>query len=72
MELVPGEYEFTCDECDGDVSVQVIRGTDDDEPELVWDKCDECHGEGTVSYNEEEAAEAIEVGRTPLRTPSAT
>ncbi|MFE7246088.1 hypothetical protein [Streptomyces sp. NPDC057580] len=72
MELVPGEYEFTCYECDGDGSLQVIRGTDDDEPELVWDKCDECGGEGTVSYDEEEAAEAIEVGRTPLRRPSAT
>lgn len=28
MELVPGECEFTCYECDGDGSVQVIRGTD--------------------------------------------
>ncbi|MEU9214484.1 hypothetical protein AB0D27_43125 [Streptomyces sp. NPDC048415] len=65
MALVAGEYEFTCSECDGDGSLQVI-GT---EGELVWDKCDECRGEGTVSYDELEAAEAIEVGRTPLRTP---
>lgn len=72
MELVPGEYEFTCYDCDGDGSVQVVQGTDDDEPELVWDKCDDCRGEGTLIYDEEEAAEAIEVGRTPLRTPSAT
>ncbi|MEV0642324.1 hypothetical protein AB0I77_46910 [Streptomyces sp. NPDC050619] len=60
MELVPGEYEFPCYECDGDGSVQVIRGTDDDEPELVWDKCDDCRGEGTFIYDEQEAAEAIE------------
>jgi DnaJ-class molecular chaperone len=72
MELVPGEYEFTCCECDGDGSVQVIRGTDDDEPGLVWDRCDDCRGEGTFIYDEKEAAEAIEAGRTPLRTPSAT
>lgn len=65
MALVAGEYEFTCSECDGDGSLQVI-GT---EGELVWDKCDECRGEGTVSCDEMEAAEAIEVGRTPLRTP---
>ncbi|MCX5174429.1 hypothetical protein [Streptomyces virginiae] len=65
MALVAGEYEFTCSECDGDGSLQVI-GT---EGELVWGKCDDCHGEGSVRVDEEEAAERIECGQTPLRTP---
>ncbi|WP_405759823.1 hypothetical protein OG234_15915 [Streptomyces sp. NBC_01420] len=71
MELVPGEYEFTCDECNGDGSVQVIRADDNDEAERVWDRCDDCYGEGTVRVDEEEAAEMIEDGgRTPIRTPA--
>jgi DnaJ-class molecular chaperone len=72
MQLVPGEYEFECDECHGDGSVQTVRATDGGEAELVWDRCDDCRGQGTVSVDEEEAAEAIKYGRTPLRTPSAT
>lgn len=73
MALVPGEYEFTCDECDGDGSLLYARINDDDEPEQAWDKCDDCHGEGTVVMDEHEAADAIEWGgRTPIRTPAAT
>ncbi|GAA2768524.1 hypothetical protein GCM10010103_75660 [Streptomyces paradoxus] len=74
MELVPGEYEFTCTDCHGDGSVQVLRGIIDeatDEPDHYWDKCDDCRGQGTVCVDEEEAAEKIEYGQTPLRTPSA-
>lgn len=74
MELVAGEYEFTCAECDGDGNLQYLRITteteDDDEPELVWDKCDDCRGEGTVCVDEEEAAEKIKYGQTPIRTPA--
>ncbi|MFF1400221.1 hypothetical protein ACFVZD_41435 [Streptomyces sp. NPDC058287] len=75
MDLVPGEYEFECDECNGDGNVQVIR-EDDQAPDgcsLFWDQCDDCRGQGTVTMDEDEAAEAIEVsGRTPIRTPAAT
>lgn len=73
MELVEGEYEFTCTDCDGDGSVQVLHGIIDEatgEPDLVWDKCDDCHGEGTVRVDDEEAAEKIEYGQTPIRTPA--
>ncbi|MEV8248045.1 hypothetical protein AB0R01_30380 [Streptomyces rochei] len=73
MTLVAGEYEFTCDECDGDGNLQYIRiTTEDDEPELVWDKCDDCRGEGRLLVDEEEAAEKIRWGQTPTRTPAAT
>lgn len=69
MGLTPGEYVFACDECDGDGSVQVVQGDDEDEAELVWSRCEDCSGEGTVVYDEVEAAEAISLGSTPLRTP---
>lgn len=69
MELVPGEYEFSCYECDGDGSVQVVHANDGEEPELIWAKCEDCRGTGVFLYDETEAAEAIECGRTPLRTP---
>ena len=78
MTLVPGEYEFTCSECHGDGSLQYVRavvdevGDETDEAELVWDRCDDCRGEGTVCVDEEEAAEWIEAGHTPLRSPAAT
>lgn len=65
MALVAGEYEFTCSECDGDGSLQVI-GT---EGELIWGKCDDCIGEGSVFVDEEEAADRIKGGQAPLRTP---
>ncbi|MFJ8727742.1 hypothetical protein [Streptomyces sp. NPDC093269] len=72
MALVEGEYEFTCDECNGDGSVQVIRATDEDsdEAELVWDRCDDCRGQGTVTVDDEVAAEKIAYGQTPIRTPA--
>ncbi|MFD9042601.1 hypothetical protein [Streptomyces bottropensis] len=74
MALVEGEYEFTCDECDGDGSVQVIQAVDEDsdEPELAWDKCEDCRGQGTVCVDEEVAAEKILYGQTPIRTPAAS
>jgi len=74
MALVEGEYEFTCTECDGDGSVQVLQGLIDeatDEPDLAWDTCDDCRGEGTVCVDDKEAAEKIEFGQTPIRTPAA-
>jgi DnaJ-class molecular chaperone len=74
MALVEGEYEFTCDECHGDGSVQVIQPPEDEdgEPTLGWGRCDDCFGDGTVRVDEEEAAEKIRWGQTPIRTPSAT
>jgi len=75
MELVEGEYEFTCDECKGDGSVQVLQGILDeatDQPDFRWDKCDDCHGDGTVCVDEQVAAEKIEYGQTPIRTPAAS
>ncbi|WCN03675.1 hypothetical protein [Streptomyces sp. M92] len=65
MDLVAGEYVFACLECDGDGSLQVI----DLEGQLVWERCFECHGEGVDYLDEEEAAERIDSGYTPLRTP---
>ncbi|MFF1358730.1 hypothetical protein [Streptomyces sp. NPDC058297] len=73
MALVPGEYVFECDECDGDGSVQAV-GEDDEAPDgcsLSWEKCEDCRGEGTMSLDEDEAAEAIDCGRTPIKTPTA-
>lgn len=72
MALVEGEYEFECDECDGDGSVQVIQAADEDsdEAELVWDKCEDCRGQGTVWVDEKVAAEKILYGQAPIRTPA--
>ncbi|MEU7338734.1 hypothetical protein [Streptomyces sp. NPDC007074] len=78
MALTEGEYEFTCDECNGDGSLQYIRaavdeaGDETDEAELVWDKCDDCYGDGTVTVDDKVAAEKIEYGQTPIRTPSSS
>jgi DnaJ-class molecular chaperone len=71
MALVEGEYEFKCSECNGEGSLQVIQEDEETgEPYLGWDRCDECRGEGTVCVDDEEAAEWIEVGHTPLRSPA--
>ncbi|MER5916429.1 hypothetical protein ABT124_40085 [Streptomyces sp. NPDC001982] len=67
MALIAGEYVFACLECDGDGSLQVI---DLDGQGLVWEDCFECHGEGVEYLDEEEAAERIDTGYMPLRTPS--
>jgi DnaJ-class molecular chaperone len=75
MTLAEGEYEFTCTECKGDGNLQYLLLDEDadadhpDEPQFVWDKCDECRGDGTVTVDEEEAAEWIEAGQVPLRAP---
>jgi len=66
MTLVAGEYEFTCDECDGDGSV--FTSVEAEGPS--WVRCDDCRGEGTVRVDEEEAAEKIECGHSPIRTPA--
>jgi len=73
MTITPGEYEFTCSECRGEGSVQVLVGMIDeatDTPDLRWEKCEDCWGDGTVTVDETDAAERIlELGHTPLRTP---
>ena len=74
MALVEGEYEFTCDECDGDGSVQAVQGLIDEatgEPDLVWVQCEDCYGQGKVWVDEKVAAEKILYGETPTRTPAA-
>lgn len=73
MDLVPGEYVFTCLECEGDGSIQVIT-EDEEAPDgvtLTPELCPDCRGEGVEHMDEEEAAEMISLGHTPLRTPSA-
>ncbi|MFF9497962.1 hypothetical protein [Streptomyces flaveolus] len=54
--------------------MQVIQPPEDEdgEPTLGWGRCDDCFGDGTVRVDEEEAAEKIRWGQTPIRTPSAT
>ncbi|MET8585711.1 hypothetical protein ABZX39_33310 [Streptomyces collinus] len=55
MALPWGEYTFTCTDCHGDGNVQYVQavvdeiGDETDEAELVWGKCEDCRGEGTVS-----------------------
>jgi DnaJ-class molecular chaperone len=66
MALVEGEYEFTCTECDGEGSL--FTSVEAEGPS--WVTCDDCRGEGTVCVDEEEAAEFIEVGHAPIRTPA--
>ncbi|WNI20266.1 hypothetical protein [Actinacidiphila sp. ITFR-21] len=72
MALVEGEYEFECDECDGDGSVQVIWAEVEDSDEVgpAWAKCEDCRGEGVVWVDEKVAAEKILYGQTPIRTPA--
>ncbi|WP_346230136.1 hypothetical protein [Microbispora maris] len=65
-ELEAGEYVFECLECNGDGSVKVIVS----ERDFVWETCSDCRGEGVQYLDEEEAAERIDAGYTPLRTPS--
>ncbi|PSK57053.1 hypothetical protein B0E38_02584 [Streptomyces sp. 111WW2] len=69
MTLVEGEYEFTCDECNGDGSV--ATGAEAGEGPS-WVECDDCFGEGQLWVDETEAAEKIRWGQTPTRTPAAT
>ena len=69
MELVAGEYVFPCLECDGDGNLQVI---DPEEEQLVWERCFECRGHGVEHLDEKEAAERIDNGFMPLRTPDAS
>ena len=64
--LVPGEYVFRCLECDGEGSIEVVIGED----ETVWETCSDCGGTGEQILDEEEAAERIDCGHAPLRTPS--
>lgn len=73
MALVEGEYEFECDECDGDGSVQVAETVDEDsdEVQLVSEICEDCRGRGKVWVDETVAAEKILYGQTPTRTPAA-
>lgn len=66
MTLVEGEYEFTCDECDGEGSV--FTGVEAEGPS--WVRCEDCFGDGRLLVNEEEAAEKIRWGQTPTRTPA--
>ena len=65
MALVPGEYVFKCLECSGEGSIEVIIGED----QTDWERCPDCGGAGEQIVDEEEAAERIDYGRTPLRTP---
>jgi hypothetical protein len=71
MALAAGEYEFTCGECKGTGTLQYVRG-DEETGEAYLDPgdCCDCDGEGTVTVDEQEAAEWIEVGHTPLRAPA--
>jgi hypothetical protein len=74
MALVAGEYVFECLECNGDGSIEVIEaieGSDDEQDcQVVGEICSDCSGEGVQYLDEEEAAERIDTGYTPLRTPS--
>ncbi|WP_157744470.1 zinc finger-like domain-containing protein [Micromonospora viridifaciens] len=65
--LIAGEYVFECWECDGRGAIEVIV----DEHGLSQEDCSDCNGEGVQYVDEEEAAERIDGGYTPLRTPSA-
>jgi DnaJ-class molecular chaperone len=67
MDLVAGEYVFPCLECEGDGNLQVIAA---DGSQLVWERCFECSGEGVEHLDEKEAAERIDNGFMPIRTPS--
>lgn len=71
MALAEGEYEFLCDERKGDGSVQVLVGMIDeatDTPDLRWEKCEDCFGQGKVWVDEIVAAEKMEYGQTPTST----
>jgi hypothetical protein len=68
MALVPGEYTFECLECNGDGSIEV---GDREYGDHEWLTCPDCSGEGIELLDEEEAAERIDSGYEPLRSPSA-
>jgi hypothetical protein len=78
--LKPGEYVFKCLECDGKGSVEVGGLGDEGDGEdwadphfnhelTFWEDCSECHGTGEVFVDEEDAAEYVKWGHTPLRAP---
>lgn len=67
MPVVPGEYEFDCGECEGEGSIEVIVSASRTE----WRRCEDCHGEGVLSVDEEEAAEMIEWGGASPRSAPA-
>lgn len=67
MAVVPGEYVFTCGECDGEGEIEV-GNRDYGDHEVV--QCPDCYGAGEVTVDEEEAAEYIESGADPVRAPA--
>ncbi|MFG2359354.1 hypothetical protein [Streptomyces sp. NPDC048521] len=67
MNLVAGWYEFPCLECEGEGSFQVIAA---DGSGLVSELCSECYGKGVQHLDEEQAAERIDNGFMPTRTPT--
>ncbi|WP_344341424.1 hypothetical protein, partial [Streptomyces rhizosphaericus] len=66
-ELAPGEYVFTCGECDGKGEVEV---GDRDYGDFDVIQCEDCHGDGEYGVDEEKADELInDLGFDPLRRP---
>lgn len=65
-DLKPGLYVFTCSECDGSGEIEVGNKEYGDHDVI---ECDICHGSGELEYDEDEAAELIEEGWDPIRTP---
>ncbi|MBI1376309.1 MAG: hypothetical protein GC157_02330 [Frankiales bacterium] len=65
MALAPGEYEFTCMDCDGKGIVDVIQV----DGRVLPEDCEDCDGSGVVRLEEDEAQEMVDFGRSPLRGP---
>lgn len=67
MPVVPGEYEFTCAECEGEGEYGV---GDKEYGDFELVTCDRCYGDGKVIVDEDEAEELIELGATPDLAPA--
>jgi DnaJ-class molecular chaperone len=70
-----------CPGCDGEGFVDVLIAEGETVREtchecegvgapMVWMICQDCHGTAEIFVDEREAAELIDDGHTPLRTPS--
>jgi DnaJ-class molecular chaperone len=64
--VAPGEYVFTCGECDGKGEIEV---GDRDYGDHEWVRCPDCNGDGVLHVDEDQAAELIDCGAWPPRAP---
>lgn len=66
MPFVPGEYVFTCGDCDGSGEIEVGC---EELGDREWVQCPDCDGDKVRYVDEREAADLVYAGATPIAAP---